>query len=155
MNETLLPHVSFGTQSGGYLLQSYMILFQSSPVETAKRRRNELEKLLKFLRSSITSPDLTILNMKTPKIENIKNISINNKKTFKSDGIENMIVYIIACRPSAFPASLITLVTRKTLITRASCGPALNHSIPPPITSRKISKIDEITTKKSNLFHAF
>ena len=133
-----------------------MILFQSSPVETAKRRRNELEKLLKFFRSSITSPDLTSPNMKTPKMENMKKMSINKKKTFKSDGIENMIVYIIAWRPSAFPASLITLVTRRTLITRASCGPALSHSNELlPITSRKISKMDEITTKKSNLFHEF
>ena len=62
---------------------------------------------------------------------------------------------MIACSPSAFPASLITLVTLKTLITLAICGPIVRNCMSEPKISSKISKILETTTKKSKRFHAF
>jgi hypothetical protein len=123
MNANFLPHVSSGMQFGGVLLQSYMIMFQSSPVVIANKSKNELKKLLKFLRSSITSPFVTFLNMNTPKMENMKKMSMRSMKTLNKTGIENMIVCIMAWSPSAFPASLRTLVTLRTLMTLASWGP--------------------------------
>lgn len=92
MKACYFPQVSSGTQLGGVLLQSNMILFQSSPVVMAKSSKKALKKLLKFLRSSITSPDLTFPNINTPSIENIKNMSISSINTLKSTGMENIMV---------------------------------------------------------------
>ena len=92
MKANSFPQLSFGTQSGGVLLQSYMILFQSSPVVIAKSNKKASKKLLKFFRSSITSPVFIDPNMNTPKIENIKKISIRSMNTFAKTGIENIIV---------------------------------------------------------------
>lgn len=156
MKDCYFPQVSPGTHSGAVLLQSNMILFQSSPVVMANRSKKASKKLLKFLRSSITSPDLMFPNMNTPRIENMKKISIRSMNTLNSTGIENMIVWIIAYRPSAFPARRRTLVTLRTLITLASWGPTFSSWIVSASNIPRImSKIELITTKKSNLFQEF
>jgi len=49
-----------------------MILFQSSPVEIAKRRRKAVSNYEKFLSSSMTSPESTSAKRKLPRIENMK-----------------------------------------------------------------------------------
>lgn len=73
--------------------------------------------------------------------------------TLAKAGIENMMVCKMACRPSAFPASLRILVTLKTLITLAIYGPTLkNPSELPSIISKMKSMTEADTTKKSNLF---
>ena len=69
-----------------------MILFQSSPVVIAKSNKNESWKLLKFFRSSSTSPSVMVPKEKTPIMENMKKMSISSINTFTNDGIENMIV---------------------------------------------------------------
>jgi hypothetical protein len=95
-------------------------------------------------------------NMNTPRIENMKKISIRSMNTLNSTGIENMIVWIIAYRPSAFPARRRTLVTLRTLITLASWGPTFSSWIVSASNIPRImSKIELITTKKSNLFQEF
>jgi len=53
-------------------------------------------------------------------MENMKNIKIRRRMTFVNEGIENMIVCKMACRPSAFPANRSTLVTLSTLMILAS-----------------------------------
>jgi len=132
-----------------------MILFQSSPVEIAKSSKKALSNVVKFLSSIRTFPYFTLLNMKLPMIENIKKISIKSKITLESEGMENMIVCKMACRPSALPARRRTLVTLRTLIILASCGPSWSKVGSAPRSSRntrRISKIEAHTTKKSNLF---
>jgi hypothetical protein len=123
----------------------------------AKRSKKALSKTVKFLSSLITSPCVTLLNKKFPRIENIKKISISSEMTFINDGRENVIVYRIACNPSALPANLNILVTLNTLITLASYGPTDKKPLSPNISSRKpkaMSNTEATTTKKSNLFHA-
>jgi hypothetical protein len=71
-------------------------LFQSSPVVIANNSKKASKKLLKFFRSSITSPYLIFPNINTPRIENMKKISIRSMNTLNSTGMENMIVWIIA-----------------------------------------------------------
>ena len=71
------------------LVQSYITLFQSSPVERANKNKNEFRNVPKFLSSLITSPSFTLPKAKFPRIANMKNISTSNKKTFSNDGIEN------------------------------------------------------------------
>lgn len=44
-----LPHVSPGVQFGGVSIQSYMSMFQFSPVEITKSVKNDSPKFLKFL----------------------------------------------------------------------------------------------------------
>ena len=78
------------------LEQSNIILFQSSPVVMANNSKKASKKLLKFFRSSITSPYLMFPNINTPRIENMKKISIRSMNTLNSTGMENMIVWIIA-----------------------------------------------------------
>ena len=122
MNETFVPQFTFSMHPQALsLLQSNITLFQSSPVERAKRRRNEFWKLRKFLySSSITSPDVIFLKRKLPKTDIMKYISVKRVNTFISAGIENIIVYRIAYSPSAFPAKRRILVTLSTLMTLAS-----------------------------------
>lgn len=79
-------------QSGGTRPQSNMIRFQSSPVDNANKRRKALKKLLKFLRSSSTSPSVTSPNMNTPRIENIKKISMSSMVTLRIEGMEKRMV---------------------------------------------------------------
>ena len=86
------PHVSPGTQLGSTLEQSYMILFQSSPVETAKRRRKLVSNTVKFLYSLITSPYLTPLNMNWPRVARMKKKSIRSMNTLNSAEIDSIIV---------------------------------------------------------------
>lgn len=118
-----LPHVLPLMQSGGCLLQSNMMRFQSSPVVTANKSRKAYEKLLKFFSSSMTSPSFTSLNMNTPANENMKKNSKRSRVTLTSEGIEKIIVLMIAWRPSCLPKRRMTRVTRKTLSSRAICGP--------------------------------
>lgn len=76
-------------EATGLLVQSYITLFQSSPVERANKNKNEFRNVPKFFRSLITSPYFTSPKAKFPRIANMKNISTSNKKTFSNDGIEN------------------------------------------------------------------
>jgi hypothetical protein len=55
----------------------------------ANKSKNALKKSIKFLYSSSTSPSVTSPNANTPKIENMKKMSIKSMKTFMRDGIEN------------------------------------------------------------------
>ena len=50
------PQVLSGMQSAEVSIVSYMILFQSSPVEIENRSEKLIWKLVKFLYSSMTSP---------------------------------------------------------------------------------------------------
>ena len=66
---------------------------------------------------------------------------------------ENVIVWISACSPLYLLINLRSLETLKILKTLASCGPTLKISTDPDEREeRTISKILEITTKKSKLF---
>lgn len=73
--------------------------------------------------------------------------------TFARGYIENDTVYKMAYNPSAVLASLTTLVTLKTLIILANVG-ATAKKLPPYISFSinliRISKIEAMTTKKSN-----
>ena len=139
--------------STSVLLQSNMILFQSSPVETANMRMKADVKSPKFLRLPITSPSVTSPNQKLPDTANMKKISMSRPNTLARDGIENMIVWIIAYNPAANLRSLVTLSTLNTL---ASCGRALTLSRAYESNALSTKSIkDEATTKKSNLFHEF
>lgn len=90
------------------------------------------------------------------KTENMKNISINKIKTLASAGIENVIVYKMACRLFALPASLSILVTLAILKTLAIFGNIERAWFPSKsrLPSMK-SNMDAETTKKSNLFQEF
>ena len=79
-------------QSGSTLLQSYMMRFQSSPVEIEKSSKKERSKTVKFLYSLITSPYLTPLNMNWPSVAKMKKKSIKSMKTLNSGVIERTIV---------------------------------------------------------------
>jgi hypothetical protein len=93
--------------------------------------------------------------MNTPANEKIKKNNISNIITLSKEGIEKTIVLIIACKSSALPNSLMTLVTRSTLSNLAICGPTVRASTSAGSSkARMTSKIDAKTTKKSNLFQA-
>lgn len=93
MKLALLPHVSPSMHPCSfYRLQSNIILFQSSPVDTAKSKTKAEAKSPKFFRSSMTSPRLTSRNSELPLTANMKKMSIRSMKTLASEGIENMIV---------------------------------------------------------------
>ena len=138
------------------LIVSNIILFQSSPVETLNSISIAWPKFLKFIVSSITSPLVISLKKKTPRIENMNKMSINNEKTFIREGKEKVMVEIRACSPSYFPINLNILETLSTLRTLASYGPTLRNLI--WFASKKesmTSNKEDITTTKSNLFHVF
>ena len=85
--------------------------------------------------------------MNTPKIENIKKISINSKKTFIKDGKENIIVWIIALNPFDLLANLIILVHLRILIILTIWGAiALMGVDPSSKIAKRISKTEDTTT---------
>ena len=55
----LEPHVFPSMQSGANLIQSYIMRFQSSPVEIEKSKEKLIWKFVKFFHSSITTPSFT------------------------------------------------------------------------------------------------
>jgi hypothetical protein len=79
-------------QSGAVKLQSYMILFQSSPVEIEKSRRKLRSKTVKFLYSLIAYPVFTPLNMNCPSVARMKKKSIKSMKTLIRAEIEYKMV---------------------------------------------------------------
>ena len=96
----LLPHVSPSMQSGSVCVQSYMILFQSSPVDMENSRRKLLSKTVKFLYSLIATPFFTPLNINYPSVAKIKKKSIRSMNTLKRAVAENRIVLNSDYRPS-------------------------------------------------------
>ena len=94
-----LPQVSPAIQSGAVLLQSYMILFQSSPVEIEKSKRKLRSKTVKFLYSLMARPDLTPLNMNCPRVAKMKKNSIRSMKTLIRAETEYRIVLNKDWRP--------------------------------------------------------
>jgi hypothetical protein len=149
-----VPHVLPGTQLGVVSTQSYINIFQFSPVEITKRVKNDCPKSLKFLISLITLPSVSALKKNTAKIEKMKRTSINSRNTFESGPTDSVIVYIKAYRSLFLPASLITLVTLRTLIILAIYGPTDSTSLPSVgVHDIIMSSKDAITMKKSNLFH--
>ena len=89
--------------------------------------------------------------MKFPRTANMKKINKSKKKTFNKDGTENMIVWIIACRFFALPASLTILKTLSTLISLAIVGAAEKLCLKAGgRKSKTTSKTLAETTKKSN-----
>ena len=117
------PHVLSGMQSGGNLIVSYMILFQSSPVDMEKSKEKLMWKLVKFLCSLITFPSYTSANIVLPSTAMMKKINIKRMNTLTSESIDIIIVFNSFCRSLYCPArrrTRLTLNTRKTL---ASYGP--------------------------------
>lgn len=150
-----LPHVLPGSQLGGVSTQSYINMFQFSPVEITKRVKNDCPKSLKFLISLITLPSVSELKKNTAKIEKMNSTSIKSRNTLERGPTESVIVCINAYRSLFLPASLITLVTRNTLIILAICGPTESTSLPSVGVHEIImSSSEAITIKKSNLFQA-
>lgn len=148
-----VPHVLPGMQFGGVSTQSYINIFQFSPVEITKRVKNDCPKSLKFLISLITLPSVSELKKNTAKIEKIKRTSINSRNTFERGPTESVIVCINAYKSLFLPASLITLVTLNTLIILAIYGPTERTSLPSVgVHEMIISSREAITMKKSNLF---
>lgn len=89
----------------------------------------------------------------TPSTEKMKKKSSISAPTFTNDGNENISVSMSFYSPLIDLTSFSNLVTRKTLTTRASCGPNLRNDIDyPPRLSIVMSTKDEQTTKQSNLF---
>ena len=115
-----MPHVLSGMHSGDVSIVSYMILFQSSPVDIEKRSEKLIWKLVKFLNSSMTSPSYTSKNMVLPSTALMKKMSISRMKTLNRESTDIMIVLRRAWRPLALPARRRTRLTRKTLRTLAS-----------------------------------
>jgi hypothetical protein len=88
----------------------------------------------------------------------MKNMSIKSKNTLISDDTDISIVCKSDVRPGFVFESRKTLVTRRTLMTLASYGPT-ESTLPEDwrasgISFRPTSMRLDITTKKSNLFHA-
>jgi hypothetical protein len=110
-----VPQVWPWMQLGGVSMQSYISMFQFSPVEITKRVRNELPKSLKFLMSEIMLPSVIVEKKKMAKIEKMNRTSIKSRKTFESGPTESVIVCISAYKSLFFFASFIILVTRSTL----------------------------------------
>ena len=81
----LVPHVLPGIQSGSVRMQSYMILFQSSPVEIAKSNWKLMWKFVKFFHSSMTTPSSMSAKRLLPSTALMKKTSISKKNTFTSD----------------------------------------------------------------------
>lgn len=119
-----VPQLLPSSQPGGVLLQSYITMFQFSPVEITNKNRKDCPKLLKFRNSSITLPSLKSEKKNTAKIEKMNRTNIRSKNTFAKAPTDSVIVYINAYKPSFLPASLTTLVTRITRIILASYGPS-------------------------------
>ena len=92
------PHVFPGMQSGAVLLQSYMTLFQSSPVEIENNIIKLLWKSVKFLYTLITLPSVTLLNMLFPRTAMIKKMSISRMKTLIRESTDITIVFSSACK---------------------------------------------------------
>ena len=92
MGARLLPQVSPSMQSGGVWRQSYIIRFQSSPVEIEKSRRKLRSKTVKFLYSLMTSPLLTPRNMNWPRVAKMKKKSIRSMKTLRRADADSKIV---------------------------------------------------------------
>lgn len=114
-----VPQSSFSTQPGGVLLQSYMSMFQFSPVVMINNKRKLCPKSLKFLKSEMTFPDFRSEKKNTARIEKMNSASIRSKNTFASELTDSVIVCINALSPSFFDAILTTLVTLSTLSIRA------------------------------------
>ena len=98
------------------------------------------------------------MKAKLPMMENMKKINIKRRMTLFNEGIENIIVSMIAFSPSDLPSSLRTLVTLSTLMILAIYGPTDKKLLPATKSPRnlmKMSKNEAATTKKSNLFHEF
>ena len=89
----LVPQLKPEMQEGEVFMQSYIINYQSSPVDNLKSTIRADPKLLKlrYSSSSIT-PVLIPLNMNTPRMEKIKRTRINKANTFNRDDIEKVIV---------------------------------------------------------------
>lgn len=115
-----VPHVSPSMQFGAVILQSYISIFQFSPVAITKRNKNDYPKSLKLWYASITLPSFRFPKKKTAKIENINSTSTKSKNTLASADTDKVIVCIKACKPSFLLASLTILVTLMTLIIRAN-----------------------------------
>jgi len=77
-------------------LQSYISIFQLSPVDITNRYRNDYPKFLKFLKSSITFPSASSPKKNTAKIAKINRHSIRSRKTLNKAPTERVIVCIRA-----------------------------------------------------------
>ena len=87
-----VPQDSPGMQLGDVFIVSYIILFQSSPVPIEKRSEKLRWKLVKFLYSSMTLPDLISKNIVFPSTAKMKKISMRRMNTLKSESTDIMIV---------------------------------------------------------------
>jgi hypothetical protein len=97
-------------------------------------------------------------NKKLPMMENMKKIKMRSVTTFMRDGMENWIVYKIAWSPAFLPASfriLVTLIILATLASYESVDNIERSASRFCIILMMISKIEKLTTMKSNLFHEF
>jgi hypothetical protein len=87
-----VPHVFFGIHYSEVSMVSYIILFQSSPVETLSNIIIANPKLLKLVYLSMISPSLMLPNTKTPSTAKMKKINIRSENTFNREGREKVIV---------------------------------------------------------------
>ena len=113
-----VPQVFPSMQSEEVFMQSYMILFQSSPVEIEKSNSKLRWKLVKFFHSSITFPSVTLKKSELPKTAIMKKMSISKMNTLISDDTDIWMVFKSDYKPLYLPASLktrLTLSTRSTL----------------------------------------
>jgi hypothetical protein len=125
-----VPQVCPWMQLGGVSMQSYISMFQFSPVDITNRVRNELPKSLKFLMSEMMLPSVIVEKKNTARIEKMNRTSISSRNTFESGPTDNVIVCISACKSLFFLASFIMRVTRSTLRILAIYGPTDNASLP-------------------------
>ena len=124
------PHVLPGMQSGPVFIVSYIILFQSSPVDMEKSSEKLMWKFVKFLYSSMTLPSNTSKNIVLPSTAMIKKISMSRMNTLMRESTDMAMVLRSDYRPLfllARRSTRLTLSTRKTL---ASCGPTDKISLP-------------------------
>jgi hypothetical protein len=140
-------------QVGGVFIQSYITIFQDSPVDRTNIKRKACPQFEKFLYSLKISPDVMPEKKNTPSTENINRTNISSKNTLASAPTDRVIVDINAYKPSFLPASLIMRVTLRTLIILAICGPTdkaefFELDVHVRIMSTKLDK----TIRQSNLF---
>lgn len=134
-------------------MQSYITIFQDSPVARTNKNKNDCPQFVKFLYSLIMSPLVMPEKKNTPRIENINRTSIRSKNTLANAPTDNVIVDIKAYNPSFLPASLMIRVTLRTLIILAIYGPTDKAELlESEVHVNKMSIKLDVTIKQSNLF---
>mmetsp|Transcript_3561 Transcript_3561/g.8503 ORF Transcript_3561/g.8503 Transcript_3561/m.8503 type:complete len:213 (-) Transcript_3561:384-1022(-) len=133
---------SLGSHSGGCTMQSCMITFQASPVDTRSSSRSAMPKLWKLAFRVISSPNLTRPNMFTPRTAYMKRIRKPTTNTLITVGSDTTSVVKMIRRPLRERMRRKTLATRKTRMTFV------------PISDwRKTPMIERTTRTKSRQFH--